>query len=300
MQHIPVLLHETITGLDIHGGEIYLDLTIGGAGHALEACRTSGGHLRIVGIDEDIHAVETSRARLSKTSCLTSVHEGSSQTLETVLEKEGISRVDKILFDLGVSSYQLDESGRGFSFRKDEPLVMTLHTRPDSLITAEIIVNEWSEETLMTIIKSYGEERFARKIAHAIVGARENNRINTTFQLVDIITNAVPGWYRHGRLHPATRTFQAIRIATNNELEVLRTTLEIACARLNPHGRIAVISFHSLEDRIVKHFFKEKVGAGDALAITKKPIVPGEEEVRLNPRARSAKLRIIEKYDQSY
>ncbi len=293
--HISVLLHESIDGLDIHPGDVYLDGTLGSAGHAKRALDAMQGRaLTIVGLDRDLDALERSRKVLEGAEHLF-LKQASYGDLDHVLDELNIPKVDRIMLDLGISSDQFETSGRGFTFKKDEPLLMTMakHPEPDDL-TARYIVNRWEENSIADIIYGYGEERYARRIARAIVTYREKKAIETTTELVEIISGAVPAMYRRGRLHPATRTFQALRIAVNDELNTLKDGLRKGFDRLGSGGRMAVISFHSLEDRIVKHFYKEKAGEG-ALIVTKKPITPSEEELRANPRARSAKLRIIEK-----
>jgi 16S rRNA (cytosine1402-N4)-methyltransferase len=202
--------------------------------------------------------------------------------------------VTKALFDLGWSGYQL-ESGRGFSFLRDEPLIMTYASEPKGALTAETIVNSWQEESIVSILSGWGEERYARRIAHAISHARRKKRITTTTELVDVIRSAVPRAYAHGRLHPATKTFQALRIAVNDEMGALTEGLTACWQRLLPGGRIAVITFHSIEDRAVKRLFLEWSQSGEGERITRSPIVPSRKEVRANPRSRSAKLRVIRK-----
>ena len=216
--------------------------------------------------------------------------------MDEVLDELGIGKVNRIMLDLGLSSDQFETSGRGFTFKNDEPLLMTFSKNPDvDDLTAGYIVNNWSEASIADIIFGYGEERYARKIAKGIVSYRQKKKIETTGELVEIINQSVPGMYKRGRIHPATRTFQALRIAVNDELNTLKEGLAKGFDRLEKGGRMAVISFHSLEDRIVKHFNIEKKELGLANIITKKPIEASEEEIQNNPRSRSAKLRIIEK-----
>jgi 16S rRNA (cytosine1402-N4)-methyltransferase len=216
--------------------------------------------------------------------------------ISEILDDKGIDEGDGVLLDLGMSSYQLDRSGRGFSFLRDEPLQMTMCNKiSDNELNAYKIVNHFNEEQLATIIYGYGEETYSRRIAKAIVEAREMSEIKTTGQLAEIIKKAVPFRYKTGKTHPATKTFQALRISVNDEIERLEKTLEKSYSRLKIGGRISVISFHSLEDRIVKRFAKDKSQQGLVKIITKKPIVPTQEEIKENPRSRSAKLRIIEK-----
>ncbi|HEY4494818.1 MAG TPA: 16S rRNA (cytosine(1402)-N(4))-methyltransferase RsmH [Candidatus Paceibacterota bacterium] len=296
--HKSVLLHEVISGLDIHKGEIYLDGTLGSGGHARYALEKAEGALTIIGLDRDKVAIDRARKNLDEIKNIESkifLKNVSYGDLNIVLDELGINKVDKILFDLGLSSDQFETSGRGFTFKRDEPLLMTFQKDilPDD-ITAKYIVNNWGEETLADIIYGYGEERYSRKIAKNIVSYRKKKSIETTFELVDIIQHSVPDSYKRGRIHPATRTFQALRIAVNDELNTLKQGLNKGFERLKIGGRMAVISFHSLEDRIVKHFYKEKEGIK---IITKKPIVPSDEEIKENPRSRSAKLRIMEKIE---
>jgi len=208
----------------------------------------------------------------------------------------GIANVDRILLDLGISSFQLEVAGRGFSFLKDEPLLMTMKKNPtDEDLTAREIVNTWDEENIADIIYGFGEEKYSRKIAKAIIVARKEKEIETTFDLVKIIDDAVGKYYRRMKIHPSTRTFQALRIATNSELTNLQEVIKKGFDRLSKNGRMAIITFHSLEDRIVKRAFVELKENGLANIITKKPIIPNDEELRINPRSRSAKLRLIEK-----
>ena len=295
--HIPVLLHETIQGLAPDKGDIVLDGTAGAGGHALMLCSAIAPTGTIIALDEDARAVERTKERLKECAATTHVIQKNFRDLGDALSAMGITQVNRILFDLGVSSFQLDEEGRGFSFKRDEPLEMTLRDSPgEGTLTAYEMVNEWEEEHLADIIFGYGEERYSRKIAASICRARAIAPIKTTFALVEAIRNGVPARYANGRgIHFATRTFQAIRIAVNDELRALEQGLREGWKHLSPEGRIAVISFHSLEDRIVKRFFKEREREGMAKIITKKPIEAGEDERKVNPRARSAKLRIAEK-----
>lgn len=292
MIHETVLLHESIEGLAIKKGDVYLDGTLGSAGHALLACQSGA---RVVGIDQDEDALIRATSRLQDT-CEASLVRNSYRNLDIVLDELHIEKVHALLLDLGLSSDQFETSGRGFTFRKDEPLLMTFKkvTTPEDL-TAQEIVNNWDESNIADIIFGYGEERYARRIAKKIVEARAKKPIETTFELVDIIKKATPWSYHFGKIHPATRTFQALRITVNDEIGALKDGLVKGFDRLESKGRMAIISFHSIEDRIVKHFFKQKSDEGVAVLITKKPIVPSDEEVKRNPRSRSAKLRIIEK-----
>ncbi len=295
MEHVPVLLHEATSGLHLQAGDIYVDATLGAGGHANEVSKQLGGAVQIIGFDLDRNAEAIARETLKDSDAQLTVVHANFRSMREECEKRGITQVNGVLMDLGVSSMEFGASGRGFSFKYDEPLLMTLESGPEGHeLTAADIVNSYREEAIANLIFEYGEERFSRRIAKAIVTARRHARIETTFQLVDIIRGAVPASYRNGRIHPATRTFQALRIATNDELGALKDGLEGAFALLAPGGRIAVITFHSLEDRIVKNMFREW-GKEQATVITKKPIVPEREEIIRNPRSRSAKLRIIQK-----
>ena len=272
----------------------YLDGTLGGAGHALAVAQLFKGKLGIIGFDRDPEAILRAEKNLSgKAEKVVLVNE-SFRTLDTVLATNGINTVDMILFDLGFSSDELDHSGRGFSFKKDEPLLMTLGDPATYPFTARDVVNNWAEEDIANVIFAYGEERFARRIARTILSYREKKQIETSGELAEIVKSAVPAFTRRNKIHPATKTFQALRIVVNDELGALKEGLKKGYEHLSIGGRMAVISFHSLEDRIVKDFFKTKVVEG-GIILTKKPIVPIDQEAAENPRSRSAKLRVIEK-----
>lgn len=295
MIHTTVLLKESIDGLNVSHGEIYLDGTLGSGGHAEYALEKTRGVLKVIGLDRDVEALERSKNRLKNYSNVI-LKEASYGDLDAVLDELGIEKVDRIMLDLGLSSDQFETSGRGFTFKNDEPLLMTFKKDPkEGDLTAYQIVNTWEEQNLADVIYGYGEEKYSRRIARAIVLYREKKSIDTTGELVEIISGAVPIFYRKGRIHPATRTFQALRIAVNDELNTLKKGLAKGFERLEANGRMAVISFHSLEDRIVKNFNKEKADAGVAKILTKRPITPTAQEISANPRSRSAKLRIIEK-----
>lgn len=283
-KHAPVLLNEVIKYLDPKSGENFIDCTVGEAGHAvviLEHIKPSG---KVLGIDVDPDSLK----RIKPQDGLILV-QGNFRDLKKIIEKYNFYPVNGILFDLGLSSWQIEESGRGFSFKRDELLKMRLDNRG---LTAVEIVNTWSEEALIEIFSKYGEERYSRRIAKKIIGERRIRPIETTFQLLEIIKKVTPySKTRRGQINRvAARIFQALRIVVNDELENLRRGLEQALEILKPEGRIVVISFHSLEDRIVKRFFKENK---TCQILTKKPIMAGEEEVRNNPRSRSAKLRVV-------
>lgn len=294
--HISVLLQETINGLDIKEGDRVFEGTVGLGGHSEEVMKLLGAHGAYIGIDEDAVALAHAEERLASYPCTKIFRWGNFRNIDQILDDVGYPTVDKILLDIGLSNLQLEGSGRGFSFKRDEPLLMTFQAEPrEGALTARAIVNEWAEESLIDIFKGYGEERFAGRIARAIVYAREIKPIETTGELAGIIENAVPRFVRYGKIHPATKVFQALRITVNDELGALREGLAKGFARLAPHGRIAVISFHSLEDRIVKNFFKERADEGSGILVTKKPIVPSDQEIAHNSKSRSAKLRILEK-----
>jgi len=296
MKHISVLLNESIDGLQIKPGEVIIDGTLGGGGHTLEIIKRFGSKVKIICLDLDSDAIIRSKKLIDETDSDVIYENIGFQDIDKVLSKIGVESVDKILLDLGLSSFQLEEGERGFSFLKNEPLLMTMKKNPSADdITAYSIVNTWDEETLADIIYGFGEERHSRKIAKAIVEARLEKEIKTTFDLSEIINKAVGKFYKGKKINPSTRTFQAIRIATNSELLNLEQVIQKGFSHLTKGGRIAIITFHSLEDRIVKKAFVELKEKGLASIITKKPIVPTETEIKLNPRSRSSKLRLIEK-----
>lgn len=306
-EHKSVLLTETIEGLQIRPDGIYVDGTLGGGGHSYEiAKRLTGG--RLIGIDQDQAAIEAAGMRLSPFGDKVTIVRSNYRNTREVLSELGIEKIDGMILDLGVSSYQFDTKERGFSYRFDSPLDMRMDTRQS--FSAKEIVNGYSEMELYHVIRDYGEDKFAKNIAKHIVMARKKKPVETTGELCEIIKAAIPAKIRAEGGHPAKRTFQAIRIECNKELEVLRESLETLIELLNPGGRLCIITFHSLEDRIVKAAFKKaenpcicppnfpvctcgRVSQGKV--VTGKPILPGEEEVSENPRAASAKLRIFEK-----
>jgi len=294
-RHSPVMPSEVLYWLLGDGRNIFLDCTVGYSGHAEKLLEGSDPDARLIGLDRDRSAIEASRQRLSQFGARAILIHGHFMELKQHLSEHGLSQVDGIVFDLGVSSPQLDEPARGFSFQHDGPLDM----RMDQSIggTAADLINRWPEAQLADAIFQFGEERFSRRIARAIVRARERHPLGTTKELVSVIEGAVPANYRHGRLHCATRTFQALRISVNQELDCLEPALRDAVDVLSPGGRLCVISFHSLEDRIVKHTFRALSGKEDPalIVLTKKPQVSTSEESDRNPRSRSAKLRAVQR-----
>lgn len=294
--HGPVLLQEALDGLALKEGDTVIDATVGGGGHAETMCAWIGHGGFLVGLDRDRDAIGRVRKRLGHAPCRVELREADFRNLDAVLDDLGVSEIDAALFDLGLNSEQLEASGRGFSFQKNEPLLMTYgvdSTKED--LTAREIVNTWEEENIAAVLKGYGEEKFARAIARKIVELRAERPFETTGDLVTAIEKSVPQWYRHKKIHCATKTFQALRIAVNDEIEGLREGLSKAFERIGRGGRIAVIAFHGTEDRVVKHFFRQLAQDGAGTVITKKPLVPTGAERTQNPRARSAKLRIFEK-----
>ena len=312
--HKPVLLREVIENLQIKDNDIFVDATLGNAGHTKAILESGVTNLTIIGIDADRVAIERSKQTLEpwETNNQIFLEETYFDSIEKILEKKGLNHIDKILFDLGFRSDQVDDAKRGFSFLNEGPLDMSFQSSVkesdrENKLTASEIVNDWQEDSIADIIYGFGEEQFSRRIAKRIVEARKekklaaqddktlSERIETTTELAEIIKSSVPVFYRNRKTHPATKTFQALRIAVNSELERFKKALADSYEALSPTGRIAVISFHSLEDRIAKRFFKEKAKAGELRLITKKPITPSKEEISENPRSRSSKLRIIEK-----
>ena len=306
-EHVSVLLNECINGLNIKNEGIYVDGTMGGAGHSSEIVKLLSEKGLLIGIDQDTNALKASAARLEGYSNVKFVHNNFVE-IKSVLKELDIQGVDGILLDLGVSSHQLDVPERGFSYMHDAPLDMRMNM--DASFTAEDIVNGYTKAEIEKVIKDYGEERWASRIAEFIVKGRSEKTIKTTYDLVEIIKAAIPAAARREGPHPAKRTFQAIRIEVNKEIEILEKAVRDCIDVLNPNGRLCIITFHSLEDRIVKNVFKEKANPctcppsfpicvcnkkPEIKQITKKPIISGDEELEENHRARSAKLRIAEK-----
>jgi 16S rRNA (cytosine1402-N4)-methyltransferase len=305
--HRSVLLDECIEGLHIRPEGIYLDGTLGGAGHSSQiAARLTTG--RLIGVDRDPVALRAAGERLAPFGDRVTLVHSNFRELDAILDGLGLDKIDGMLFDLGVSSPQLDDGARGFSYMADAPLDMRMNS--EDRLTAHEVVNQWSKEELTRILYEYGEERYAPRIAAAIEARRAQRPIETTLELVDIIKSAMPAQALREKQHPAKRSFQAIRIAVNDELGAVRQMMDTAMGRLNPGGRLCVITFHSLEDRIVKAAMQQAAKGctcppdfpvcvcGKKLTVklvTRKPIVSGEAELAENPRARSAKLRIAEK-----
>jgi 16S rRNA (cytosine1402-N4)-methyltransferase len=294
--HKAVLLHEAIDSLHLTGADTVLDGTIGAGGHARHIANQLTAAGTLIGMDMDPAALEQTRTALANVSCRVMLRTSNYRHLDTVLANAGILQLDAALFDLGMRSDQIDAGGRGFSFQRDEPLLMTYSADPSAhMFTARDIVNEWDQENIADVIYGYGGERYARRIAEQIVQQRQNHPIETTAQLVDSIYAATPRRYHRSSIHPATRTFQALRIVVNDEIEGLKTALSVLHEYLAPGGRVAVITFHSIEERAVKHTFRSWAHAGYGEVQTKKPVEPSDAEVAENPRARSAKLRVYQK-----
>ena len=307
-EHVSVLLNECIEGLNIKEDGIYVDGTLGGAGHASVVCSKLNKNGQFIGIDQDNNALAVSKERLREMQPKVTLVKSNFVDVKNVLETLEVEGVDGMLIDLGVSSHQLDEPSRGFSYMHDAPLDMRMNQ--DASYNAYEVVNHMSEDELYQIIKEYGEERWAKRIAQFIVQERVERPIETTYELVEVIKKAIPQGARKDGPHPAKRTFQAIRIAVNRELEIIEPTIQDIVEKLNKGGRLCIITFHSLEDRIVKQAFKKLedpctcprempvcvCGKKPLVKVlTRKPILPSVEEVEENPRSRSAKLRIIEK-----
>lgn len=305
--HVSVLLNETVDGLMVKPDGIYVDGTLGGGGHSALICSRLSEQGRLIGMDQDYSAIEAAKNRLKQFGDKVTILKSNYMHMKQLLVQQGIGGVDGIILDLGVSSYQLDTKERGFSYREEAALDMRMDTEQE--MTARDIVNSYSEEELFHIFKRYGEEKYSRSIAKNIVKEREGKNISTTFELVEIIRKSMPA--KAGRGHPAKRVFQAIRIELNRELEVLQKSLDEMIERLNPKGRICIITFHSLEDRIVKNIFRKNQNPctcppdfpvcvckkePKGIVVTRKPVIPSKKEMDKNPRSKSAKLRIFEKY----
>ncbi len=308
-KHKSVLLEETIKYLNIRPDGIYVDGTLGGGGHAYEVCKCLSKKGRFIGIDQDADAIKAATRRLSEFEDRVQIIRNNYCEMQEALAELGIEKVDGIVLDLGVSSYQLDDPARGFTYRTmDAPLDMRMDTRQS--FTAKELINTYSEQELYRVIRDYGEDKFAKNIAKHIVMAREKKEIETTGELTEIVKAAIPAKVRMSGGHPSKRTFQAIRIELNRELEVLQDSLEEMIHLLNPGGRICIITFHSLEDRVVKSIYKKSENPCTCpsdfpvcvcgkkplgKAVTRKPVLPSEEEIENNPRSKSAKLRVFER-----
>ena len=307
-KHVSVLLDECLEALNIKEDGIYVDCTLGGAGHSSQILKRLSNEGRLIGIDQDTDALKAAKERLKDYSNVTFVHNNFYNIGEIIDGLDLEAGVDGILMDLGVSSYQLDKGERGFSYMQDAPLDMRMNREND--FSAYEVVNEYTEEELYRIIRDYGEEKFAKRIANFIVTRRTEKPIETTLELVELIKDAIPAKARREGPHPAKRTFQAIRLEVNSELSILNKAIEDGVRQLNKGGRMAIITFHSLEDRIVKNKFRDLAvacrcpkefpicvcnGKAQVKVISRKAIEPTKEEVEMNPRSRSAKLRVIEK-----
>ncbi len=304
-KHVSVLLDECLEGLNIKDNGTYVDCTLGGAGHTGEILKQLKNG-KLIGIDQDQDALANAKVKLKDYPQVTLVHDNF-ENLKQILDRVAPDGVDGVLMDLGVSSYQLDQGERGFSYMKDAPLDMRMNR--EDVLSAYEVVNTYDEAAIARIIRDYGEENWAKRIAQFIVKRREAGPIETTFELVEVIKKAIPAKARRDGPHPAKRTFQAIRIEVNRELAIIRQTILDAVEALKPEGRLAIITFHSLEDRIVKSTYRELMDPCNCpkpmpcicgkkptvKVLTKKPILPSEEEITENPRSRSAKLRVLEK-----
>ncbi len=307
-EHVSVLLSETIESLNIRPEGTYVDGTLGGAGHSFEICRHLNKNGRLIGFDQDEDAIVAASERLKNFDDRITIIRSNFCNMADELDKRGIHRVDGILLDLGVSSHQLDEADRGFSYRFDAPLDMRMDRSKEH--TAAYVINTYDEEKLFHVIKEYGEEKFAGRIARSICKKREEKPIKTTGELAEIVKMSIPAKARMNGGHPAKRTFQAIRIEVNAELDVLKNSIDSMIEHLNDGGRLSIITFHSLEDRIVKNAFRRNENPctcppdfpvcicgkkPKGIVVTRKPIIPTEEEIRVNLRSHSAKLRVFER-----
>ena len=298
--HVPVLTKEVLEYLNPKQNEIFIDGTVGQAGHTLLLLEKNGPNGKVLGIDLDQKQIENARLQTKSFGGRVILVHDSYANIKEIAGENNFKPIDGILLDLGYSSWQLEDSAKGFSFQKDEVLDMRYQSeitnnksQITNNLTASEIINTYPEESIKKILEEYGEEKFAKQIAKKIIEERRKKRIQSTYQLKEIIEKAVPARFRFGRIHCATKSFQALRIAVNDELGNLERALPDAFSILSSGGRLAVISFHSLEDRIIKNFFKNTAKEGIAKELTKKPIMAADEEIRLNPRARSAKLRAI-------
>jgi len=293
--HIPVLLKETVCYLDPKENENFIDATLGQAGHSQEILKRNGPLGKVLGIEQDQEILKATAKALKNSGYEKRIIivNDNFVNLKEIAERENFLKVKGIIMDLGVSSWHFEESGRGFTFLKDEPLIMTLDKGKGP--NAKEIINSWSQEDLEKIFREFGQERFSKKIAENIVLKRRIQPIETTFKLIEIIKKSVPTSYERGRINPATRIFMALRIAANQELTNLEKALPQGIDILEKGGKLIVISFHSLEDRIVKNIFREQKKQGTVKILTKKPVEAGSEELKINQRSRSAKLRVVQK-----
>lgn len=292
--HITVLTTEAVEGLAITQASTVVDATLGAGGHAALILTKLGKTGTFVGIDADPEAIKNGTKHLRGKARI-ELRVSNFKNIDSILNELQIDTVDAILADLGWRMEQMSGNGKGFSFLVNEPLIMTYGDPAHYTCTARDIIHDWSEQDITNVLRGYGEERYARRIAQKIVETRVRQPIETTFDLVEVIQRAVPSFYLHGKTHPATRTFQSLRIAVNDEFRVLEEFIAASIPRLSHGGRLAIISFHSLEDRIVKHTFRAYEQSGAGKIMTKKPIIAGNDELQRNPRSRSAKLRIFEK-----
>lgn len=294
--HTPVLLKEVIEGFNPKENQNYIDCTLGEGGHSLEILKHILPEGKLLGIDFDQRNIDFVRNRFNEAGIEEKnfmLISDNFKNLKSIIEKNKFNNISGILFDLGLNSYFLDESKRGFSFRFNEFLDMRFDEK--LVVTAYDVVNTFSEDKIESILSELGEEGFSKNIAKEIVKSRKNQEIKTTYDLNEIVFKSTPKWYQHRKIHPSTKTFMALRIYVNQEIENLKTAISDACNLVSKNGRVAIISFHSLEDRIVKNYFKELVASKEFRVINKKTIIPKWTEVKQNKRSRSAKLRIIEK-----
>ncbi|MHB8155203.1 MAG: 16S rRNA (cytosine(1402)-N(4))-methyltransferase RsmH [Candidatus Omnitrophota bacterium] len=293
--HVPVMLQEVLDSLRPAPGQIIVDATLGTGGHAIEILKRIIPQGKLIGIDRDENSLAICRQRLMEFKNNTEFVHGNFSDLDQILSNLGIDKIDGIIFDLGISSYQLHDAQRGFSFQEEGPLDMRLDR--SSYICAYDLVNNLNENEISTMLWNFGQERWHNRIAHLLVQERRNEPISTTKQLANLVMRAIPHRYRRSyyRIHPATRTFQAVRIAVNRELEILEDTIKKAVDILKKQARICVISFHSLEDRVIKHTFRALKADGLIDIITAKPLTPGVSEIEVNPSSRSSKFRVAER-----
>ena len=300
MKHITVLKKEAVEALALQSNSIVVDATYGAGGHASEICKFLSKEGTFIGIDADETSLKDSALLKAKSGPKLHLVNDNFANLEEILSSLHINEVDAVLADLGWRTDQFTDGGKGFSFSSDEPLLMTYGEPNDYLFTAHDIVNSWKEEDIANVLYGYGEERYSRRIAKAIVENRKSESIETASALAGIIESAVPHFYRKGKTHPATKSFQALRIAVNDELSKLESFIDTTVAHLAQNGTLAIISFHSIEDRIVKLKFRELASTDEFEILTKKPLTASDEELLANPRSRSAKLRVLRKKDNTF